>query len=171
MGQVGLVILPCLANHVLQEGDDDDEGTGRSYMCRSYMCSKDIASLGDDVALPLARKNTYSSQHEIFQRGRGQRWNTNTTCTASLRRTLYSLTIDTESLFLAENEKSKKNIEKTYDVVLRRKIQRLTLEALRVESLDNNILCYLVTVGVAILNSAHRRFQCKNELRVWLKES
>ena len=40
----------------------------------------------------------------------------------------------------------------------------------RSESLDNGKFAYLVTVGVTILNGAHRRFECKKELRVWLKE-
>jgi hypothetical protein len=62
-------------------------------------------------------------------------WNTNMTCAASLRRMLYSPTVDIEPFFVTEKEKKrKKNIEETYDIVLRRKIERIALEALRVES-------------------------------------
>ena len=40
---------------------------------RRIMCGKDMTSLGDDASLSLARKNVYSPQHKIFQKGRGRR--------------------------------------------------------------------------------------------------
>jgi hypothetical protein len=45
-------------------------------------------------------------------------WNTNMTCTASLRHMLYLPTIDIEPFLTKNEQRRKKKIEETYDVVL-----------------------------------------------------
>jgi hypothetical protein len=118
MGQVRPVILPCLALQTM-------------FCKRATMMTKERAGrIGAVKTLPAlgmtlhchwpgrirTLPSTKSSKGDV---GSAAYWNTNVTCTMSLRHMLYSPTINIKPIFLAENEKkSKKNLEETYNVVL-----------------------------------------------------
>jgi hypothetical protein len=59
--------------------------------------------------------STKSSKGDV---GGAAYWNTNMTCTVSLRRMLYSPTINIELFFLTKNKKKRKKIIGETDVVL-----------------------------------------------------